>query len=142
MICLFARPIDVAIAQNCVTAFPETIRRLRVGEAPVVHGDGSALRDFLYVGDAVEATTRAALVEGIVKPINIVRGESVQVKEVVRTLIRLLKLGEDIEFLPYKPNGMSLRFNNKAMLDVLGEWPLVSLEAGLHQEIERYKAVV
>jgi UDP-glucose 4-epimerase len=32
---------------------PEVIRRLLQGEPPVVYGDGSAERDYLYVGDAV-----------------------------------------------------------------------------------------
>ena len=38
---------------------PQAIRAVLEGESPVVYGDGSAMRDFLYVDDAVEATVRA-----------------------------------------------------------------------------------
>ena len=119
---------------------PETIRRLRAGKPPVVHGDGSALRDFLYVADAVEATIRAALVEGVVKPINIVRGDSVGVEEVVRTLIRLSSAKSNIKFLIDKPAGLSLRFDNTKMKEALGTWLLTSLEAGLEAEMKAWKA--
>lgn len=119
---------------------PETIRRLRAGKAPIAYGDGSALRDFLYVADAVEATIRAALVEGAIKTINIVRGESVQVKEVVSTLIGLSSAKSEIEFLADKPAGLSLRFENTQMKEALGTWALISLEAGLEAEMKAWRA--
>lgn len=34
---------------------PVVIRNLLANQAPVIYGDGSALRDYLYVGDVVEA---------------------------------------------------------------------------------------
>ena len=118
---------------------PAVIRNLLANQAPVVHGDGSALRDYLYVGDAVEATIRVALVEGNIGAINIVRGESVTLKEIVQLLIRLVGSNKKINFLTDKPNGNSLRFDNGRMTKLLGNWPMTSLEEGLAAEVEAFR---
>lgn len=118
---------------------PVVIRNLLANQAPVVHGDGSALRDYLYVGDAVEATVRAALVEGNIGPINIVRGKSVTLKEVVRLLIRLTGSVKQIELLLDKPSGHSLRFDSSAMIQVLGNWSMTSLGDGLAAEVAAFR---
>ncbi len=115
---------------------PEIIRRLLRGESPVVYGDGSAERDYLYVGDAVEATVRAAVVEPIpVGPVNIVRGESCPIRQVVETLVRLTNSAGPIQYLTDRPGGHSLRFDNRKMRRLLGDWPLVALADGLAREV-------
>jgi nucleoside-diphosphate-sugar epimerase len=118
---------------------PVVIRNLLANQAPVIYGDGSALRDFLYVGDAVEATLKAGLVEGSVGPINIVRGVSVSLKEIVQLLIRLVGNDIKIKFLLDKPNGSSLRFDNGLMIKSFGKWPLTSLEEGIAREVEAFR---
>lgn len=120
---------------------PQVIKTLLSNESPVVYGDGSALRDYLYVGDAVEATVRAASIEGNIGPINIVRGESVTLKEIVQLLIRLAGCNIQIEFLPNKPNGNSLRFDNSQMTRLLGIWPMTNLESGLAAEIDAFRRI-
>lgn len=120
---------------------PMTIRNLLAGQAPVIYGDGSALRDYLYVSDAVEATIRAALAEGNIKPVNIVRGESVTLKEIVQLLIRLADSNKEIDFLFDKPNGSSLRFDNGLMVKLLGNWPMTALEEGLAAEVDSFRKI-
>lgn len=115
---------------------PVAIRSLLANQAPIIYGDGSTLRDYLYVGDAVEATLRAGLVEGCVGPVNIVRGESVSLKEIVQLLIRLVGNKNETEFLQDKPNGNSLRFDNDLMSKLLGNWSMTSLEEGLATEVD------
>jgi len=118
---------------------PVVIRNLLENQAPVIHGDGRALRDYLYVGDVVEATMRAALIEGSIGPINIVRGESITLKEVVQLLMRLVGSNKGINFLQDKPNGNSLRFDNSVMTKSLGHWPMTRLEEGLVAEVEAFR---
>lgn len=120
---------------------PVVIRNLLADQVPVVHGDGSTLRDYLYVGDAVEATIRAALVEGDIGPVNIVRGESVMLKEIVQLLIRLIGNNKEIYFLSGKSNGNSLRFDNSLMTKSLGNWQMISLEEGLAAEVEAFRRI-
>lgn len=118
---------------------PVVIRNLLTDQPPVVHGDGSALRDYLYVGDAAEATIRAALVEGNAGPVNIVRGVSVMLKEIVQRLIQVTGSKQEINYLPDKPNGNSLRFDNRLMEKFLGSWPKTELEQGLAEEVAAFR---
>ncbi|MQC27016.1 MAG: NAD-dependent epimerase/dehydratase family protein [Chloroflexi bacterium] len=65
---------------------PKFVDRMQVGEAPVVFGDGSQSRDFVYVGDVVRANLLAAEVEDAPgKAINICSGKET-------TLIALLQI--------------------------------------------------
>ena len=79
------------------------------------------------------------LVEGSVGPINIVRGVSVSLKEIVQLLIRLVGNDIKIKFLLDKPNGSSLRFDNGLMIKSFGKWPLTSLEEGIAREVEAFR---
>lgn len=115
---------------------PKTIRRMLDGEAPVLFGDGSTERDFFYVEDAVEATLRAAAAEKKqLGPINVVRGSSVTTRDIITTLTRLLGVAEEPQYLLDKPGGTSVRFDNRRMRELLGEWSYVTLEEGLSREI-------
>jgi UDP-glucose 4-epimerase len=120
---------------------PVVIRDLLADQSPVIHGVGSALRDYLYVGDAVEATIRAALVEGNIGPVNIVRGLSVSLKEIVQRLIKVVGCKQEINFLSDKPNGKSLCFDNGLMERLLGSWPKTELEHGLEAEVAAFREV-
>jgi UDP-glucose 4-epimerase len=120
---------------------PKVISNLMANQAPVVYGDGGALRDYLYVEDAVEATVRAALIEENLEPLNIVCGASVTLKEIVQHLIRLVGSNQSINFLLDKPNGNSLRFDNGRMKQLLGNWVMVDLEAGLEAEVIRFRRI-
>lgn len=117
---------------------PQTIRQLRRGDLPTLHGDGGALRDFLYVDDAVEATVRAAALGDLTGPLNIVRGESRPIREIVEILVGLTGFDGGIKFLTDRDPGRSLRFDAGRMRAALGSWPLVSLEDGLREEADAF----
>jgi UDP-glucose 4-epimerase len=70
--------------------------RLRAGERPVVYGDGKQIRDYIYVGDVVEAALAAAGSEAS-GPINVGTGVETDVLELVR---RLGELGGAESFEP------------------------------------------
>jgi nucleoside-diphosphate-sugar epimerase len=119
---------------------PVAIQALLRNESPVVYGDGSLLRDFLYVDDAVEATLRAASV-GIEKidPVNIVSGKSKPIREIVEILIALNGNAGQIKYLLDKPGGRSLQFSSDRMSQILGAWKKVPLEEGLRREVGYFK---
>lgn len=126
--------------ESYVKLIPTAIRALLHGESPILYGDGSALRDFLYVDDAVEATVRAATLDvRRVGPVNIVRGRSTPVREVVEILARLSGYSGEICYLRDKPGGRSLRFSSERMSQTLGRWQTVSLEEGLRRELAYFK---
>ena len=119
---------------------PTTIRRLLVNEAPVVYGDGTPLRDFLHVSDAVEATIRALIVETpTVNAVNLVRGESATINEVVQKLVDLTAFQGSIQYVPGNGVVRSLRFDNRLMKELFGEWEFIPLDAGLAEEVKSFR---
>jgi len=62
--------------------------RLQEGRAPTVYGDGRQTRDYVYVGDVVEANL-AAGDTAATGPVNIGRGEEVSVLDLVEALREL-----------------------------------------------------
>jgi nucleoside-diphosphate-sugar epimerase len=119
---------------------PEIIRKLANDESPVIYGDGSTLRDFLYVTDAVEATIRA-LVHPSQKlgPVNIVSGQSVSLCEIVNHLLAYIKNKVEPQYVRDKSNGLSLLFDNSLMMKLLGEWAFMPLQSGLRLEYDYFK---
>lgn len=119
---------------------PSMISSLLNGEPPVINGDGSAQRDYLYVEDAVEATLRAAASDSVeLGPVNIVRGSSTTIREVAELLVKITEFDGNIKYLADKPNGYSLRFNNSLMRKYLGEWSFVTMEDGLRREVDYFR---
>ncbi len=122
---------------------PETIWRLLRGEAPVLRGDGSARRDFLYVTDVVEATVRASISQvSELGPVNVVRGTSHSVREVVQILRQITGCSLPTLFQANDSRDFSRTFNNGRMQSLLGDWPLVSLEDGLREEVAYFKGLL
>jgi len=76
--------------------------RLVQGLRPVIYGDGSQTRDFVYVAD-VAAATRAALLSSINGPLNVGTGRETSVREVVDGLIRASGTEIAPDFQPAKP---------------------------------------
>ncbi len=122
---------------------PFVIKDLLQEKTPVLFGDGSAERDYLFVDDVVEATLRAAFSSiRELGPLNIVSGKSYPLRQVVETLIQLTGFSRPIQYRHEKQNGHSIRFNNQKMLQLLGKWDFVSLEKGLQQEVEYFRGIV
>jgi len=62
--------------------------KLRAGERPLIYGDGTQTRDYIYVGDVVAAALAAAG-STVTGPINIGTGREASVLELAATLGRL-----------------------------------------------------
>ena len=121
---------------------PVAIQAFLRNESPIVYGDGSVLRDFLYVEDVVEATLRAATA-GIekIEPVNIVSGSSMRIREIVEILAKLCEYTGQITYLLDKPVGRSLRFCSNRMVELLGSWEMVPLLEGLRHEVVYFKGL-
>ena len=70
--------------------------KLRGGERPLIFGDGTQTRDYLYVGDVVAAALAAAE-STVTGPVNLGTGREASVLELAETLARL---GGDESFEP------------------------------------------
>jgi UDP-glucose 4-epimerase len=119
---------------------PETIRRVLAGQTPRMAGDGSDRRDLIYVDDAAEALVRAcaAPLDGV-RTINVARGESYAIHDVVGTIAALAGYTGPVEQLPRPADAYSTVFDTSVMARVLGTWSFVSLADGLRREIDAFR---
>ena len=113
--------------------------RLVQGLAPVIYGDGSQTRDFVYVADVARAT-QAAVTTAISGPVNVGTGRETSVSDVVGGLVRACGAGISPEHRPARPGEVA-----RACLDAgralreMGWKPQTSLDQGL-AETYRYFA--
>jgi len=130
---------------NWSRIFPGTIRSVIRGERPVVRSDGTMLRDFLYVRDAVNAYL--TLAERLDEPG--VRGEAFNfgmddprsVLEIVQTIIAISDNPElEPVVLSDAPNEIPAQYlDSSKAKKVLGWKPRYSLEEGLRETLAWYR---
>jgi len=125
---------------------PIFITALIAGRRPTIFGDGRQTRDFIYVGNIVDAnllaaTTDADKVAG--RMLNIGCGRQIDLLTLFSALRDLL--GSDIEPIFQPPRAGDVRDSLADIIQArtrLGFEPRVGLEEGLARSIEYYKSVV
>ncbi len=102
-------------------------------------GDGSPVREFLYVKDAAEAITRAIELEHDLKPINIGTGQGISIKELADKIQKLTGFKGNVEWDTSMPNGVQRKVLDITRLKQVFDWkPSYSFEEGLRQTIDWY----
>lgn len=103
----------------------------------VAWGSGRPLRDFIYIGDAVQAILKAALQYDSSEIINISSGEAVTIKDLTETIASVVGFDGEIVWDTSKPDGqMKKGFSVEKMRSVLDFCPTTSLRAGLLKTYE------
>lgn len=116
-------------------AIPLFISKLRNGESPTIHGDGSNSRDFTFVANAVQANLLALFSENkhtLGEVFNIAYGQQTSLLELFETLRQVLGVDTEAVFGPERAGDIrhSLASIEKAQR-VLGYDPKVSVAEGL-----------
>ena len=105
-----------------------------------VWGDGSPTREFLYVDDAVEGILLASERYNSSSPVNLGSSFEISIKDLVKTIAKLVGFEGEIRFDTSKPNGQPRR-----KLDVskakreFGFESKTTFEEGLKKTIEWYR---
>jgi len=124
---------------------PGTIRSILRNKQPIIRSDGTYIRDYIYVGDAVGAYILLAE-KNIVMPelrghaFNFSNENQVDVKGMVELIIKLM--GASLS--PVITNEVKSEIKNqylssKKAKEILDWTPYYSLEEGLNETIEWYK---
>jgi UDP-glucose 4-epimerase len=116
------------------------IRLMSEGREPTIFGDGLQSRDFTFVGNAVQATLKAAAAPAAVGNVyNVGTGGSISVLDLVRDLNEILGTGIAPRFAPARPGDIknSQADIAKARRD-LGYVPRFSFFEGLRQTVRAY----
>lgn len=107
-----------------------------------VYGDGTQLRDFIFVDDAVQALLAAAARATPGQPVNVGGGSPVSVRDAIDILEELLGRRAKLEFKPPPAGGARSTLADHSRLQALGAAPRVGIEDGLRRQVEwRQQAV-
>jgi len=113
------------------------------GEQPVIYGDGSQTRDFIYVGDAVEAFIKAMEADAGFDMFNVGAGKNYSLNE----LIELIGKAVGVEIKPKYVENPIKNYVWHTLADTtkakhrLGFKAKVSLKEGIEQIVPYYKKV-
>lgn len=119
---------------------PSTIRKCFEEDELVVWGDGTPIRDFIYVEDLAEAIISAAELLRGVEYFNIASGEEVSIGELVKLISHLCGFKGQIIFDKARPNGELKRtVSIEKARRLINFQPRFSLEEGLIRTINWYK---
>ncbi len=113
------------------------VARMRAGESPTVCGDGHQSRDFVYVGDVVEANMRASTAPDVAGRIyNIGCGRSASLLELIAALNQIF--GAELVPMFAPPRAGDIRFSSADISRAraeLGYEPRIGLAEGLERTI-------
>jgi GDP-L-fucose synthase len=113
-----------------------------LGNSPNVTlwGDGSPIREFLYVNDAAKAIVKAIEAPHDINPVNIGSGIGTTIKELADLTKEFSGFQGELIWDTTKPNGIARKvLNVDKMKKVLGFTPEYDLRSGLKKTIEWYR---
>jgi GDP-L-fucose synthase len=123
---------------------PALIRRFheaKVSQAPYVEcwGDGSPMREFLYVDDLAEACRVCMENYDDAEHLNVGTGRDVTIKELTEKIAKVVGYSGEIRWDTSKPNGTPRKVLNVDKIKSLGWEPTVGLYEGISRSYEWYK---
>ena len=119
---------------------PAMIRKFHEAKDKVtLWGDGSAMREFLYVDDLAEAAFKCMVNYDSDEIINVGTGKDITIKELATTIADVIGFKGEIVWDTSKPNGTPRKVLNVDKIKSLGWKPKVGLREGIEKTYELYK---
>jgi GDP-L-fucose synthase len=120
---------------------PASVRKIADGLNPIpVWGDGSDVRDLIYVEDMAEGIVFAAEKIDKYDIINVCYGEGYSVNEVLAMLKEIDNNTNPIEYVNNKAFMVSIRLFSSKKINDMGWRPRYTIKQGLAKTLEWYKA--
>jgi GDP-L-fucose synthase len=126
---------------------PALIRRFheaKVSQAPYVEcwGDGSPMREFLYVDDLAEACRVCMERYDGAEHLNVGTGRDVTIKELTEKIAKVIGYSGEIRWDTSKPNGTPRKVLNIEKIKYFGWEPNIDLYSGITKTYEWFKGNV
>lgn len=119
---------------------PISIHNVLNNIAPIIYSDGNEERSFLYIDDCCKFIIKSIDLTSYKGPINIVASESISVGALMWKIIEISGSGIKPLILDNGVLTKDYKFDNKKLVKLLG-MPRVSIDAGLAEEIEYFRAL-
>lgn len=101
-------------------------------------GDGSPMREFLYVDDLAEACYECMKSYNDSEIINVGTGEDLTIKELAEIVSGVVGYNKQIEWDTDKPNGTPRKVLNVDKIKSLGWTPKIDIHEGVHKTYQWY----
>lgn len=126
--------------QALAAIVPLTVRRIENGEPPVIQGDGEQTRDFIYVGDTVEAILRLAVLDGLKgQVLNLGSGRETTMKEIVHGICEAMAYDGDITYTEARVADVRRHCAGiESVRKLIGDVATTALDDGLRRTIDWY----
>lgn len=120
---------------------PATLERLLRGEAPLIEGTGRQARDFVYIGDVVNALLAAwGRPRTYGEALNLGSGQATSISRLMAELSRLCGYKGRPRFGPQRPGDPERTCADIAKTRLLLDWkPKVGLRDGLRRTVDWYR---
>jgi UDP-glucose 4-epimerase len=111
---------------------------LQRGEQPVIYGDGTQTRDFVYVDNVIDANLAAAGAPGVSGEVfNVATGQSVSLLSLLEAIATIIGRSVEPRFEPARSGDILYsEADISAARDALGYSPRVDFREGLRRTIE------
>src|SRR3989338_6676812 len=120
---------------------PITIKRIMSGETPVIFGDGTQTRDFLYVEDTARATIDAFKQQNTRgKTMNVASGRGTSIKELVKAICNELDWTKPPTHEKRRPGDVDRHLGDITLAKQLINFkPTIALEEGIKRTVDWYR---
>ena len=119
---------------------PAMIRKFHEAKDKVtLWGNGSAMREFLYVDDLAEAAFKCMVDYDSEDIINVGTGKDITIKDLAETIADVVGFKGEIVWDTSKPNGTPRKVLNVDKIKSLGWKPKLSLREGIQKTYDLYK---
>lgn len=118
---------------------PITAWRIFNNEKPAVYGTGLQSRDFIYVGDTVDAIIKLFPVMKAGESVNISTNNQVCIKDVINKVCELMDYKGEIEQRPERGADVKCHNSDNSKIKKLINWQITSFDDGMKKTIDWYK---
>ncbi|MBF0557326.1 MAG: NAD-dependent epimerase/dehydratase family protein [Nitrospirae bacterium] len=115
------------------------IGKLLTGASVIVHGDGSAIRDFIHIDDVIKACHLLAESNSDEDVFNIGSGKGISINDVLGELRQLTDIAMDVTYVRNRKNDIAASILDiQKAKGILGFEPCIPLKEGLKLTISSY----
>lgn len=117
------------------------VHNAKVNNNPYIEcwGDGSPLREFLYIDDFFEACYTCMLEYNDEQFINIGSSTDISIKDLTEIIVKTVGYTGEVRWDTTKPNGTPRKLMDSSRISSLGWSPKISLEDGLEKTYKWFK---